>query len=320
MDIEGPHRRDARATEVRSFALAVCANLIKRLRRARARRSEVHAQLAVEAPDAVDNLERTIVHRELAERLARSLEELPEAQRTTLLLSALEEHSAADIARMTGVPEATVRTRLFHARRKLRSALEPSRVRRGLLVAAGVVVVVALLAFAPRAMAAPFVAAYHAVLRAIGLEVRSRAEVAPRAPAPPVQSPPHAAPAKPDEQKTPASGAAPPARPPSLHIAASARRREPALPDPLRAEYRSAHQAQFIAHDYDAAVRAWDRYLGHASSGPFALEARYNRAIALAHLGHIDEARAALAPFAAGDYGVYRRHAAERLLEGVPAH
>ena len=42
-------------------------------------------------------------------------------QRDAVILSALEEHSAADIARHAGVPEATVRTRLFHARKKLRA-------------------------------------------------------------------------------------------------------------------------------------------------------------------------------------------------------
>jgi hypothetical protein len=86
----------------------------------------------------------------------------------------------------------------------------------------------------------------------------------------------------------------------------------------MRAEYLRAHQAQFVAHDYQAAVDAWDAYLGHASSGSFALEARYNRAIALAHLGRIAEARAALAPFAAGEHGDYRRRAAQRLLDLLP--
>jgi RNA polymerase sigma-70 factor (ECF subfamily) len=317
--IEGPHRRDAREPEVRSFALAVCANLIKRFRRARARRSEVHAEFASEAPTAVDDLERRIEHRQLAERLASALEELPDEQRTTLLLSALEEHSATDIAQLTGVPEATVRTRLFHARRKLRKALDPPRrARRGVLVGAGVVLLLSLFAFGPRAMAAPFVAAYQAVLRAIGVEARSTTPTTPPKRAsssmplpkalPPSDSPPV------DEDHPPAQSEAPPQSARKTHAPKS---RAPA-PDPLRDEYLRAHQAQFVDHDYQAALEAWDAYLGHADSGSFAVEARYNRAIALAHLGRIGEARAALAPFAAGDYGEYRRHAVQRLLAILP--
>jgi RNA polymerase sigma-70 factor (ECF subfamily) len=331
MDIEGPHRRDAREPEVRSFALAVCANLIRRFRRARARRSEVHAEFASEAPIAVDDLERRIVHRQLADRLARSLELLPEEQRTTLLLSALEEHSAADIARLTGVPEATVRTRLFHARRKLRKALDPpTRTRRGVLVGAGVVLLISMFAFGPRALAAPFVYAYHAVLRAVGLEARPAATTAPHKVTaavnpppriqPPTLQPPSASPPL-DENATPPVAGPPPAHsPPVPSVPSRPKSRQPTQPDPLRAEYLRAHQAQFVAHDYEAALGAWNTYLAHASTGTFDVEARYNRAIALAHLGRVAEAREALAPFAAGDYGDYRRQAAKRLLELLPPH
>jgi RNA polymerase sigma-70 factor (ECF subfamily) len=368
MDIEGPHRRGAREPEVRSFALAVCANLIKRFRRARARRSVVHEIFASEAPGAVDNLERRIVHRQLAERLAGSLESLPEEQRTALLLSALEDHSAADIARLTGVPEATVRTRLFHARRKLRKALEPpTRARRRLLVGAGLALSIALVALGPRAMAAPFVATYHAVLRAVGLDARPGESTAPREPAAPRKSPPRVSPpnisppnisppnisppsvsppnisppsvsppnisppnisppgispsraSRPlDEKTAPVKHDMAPVRSPVRAVASTPKSRPRVVLDPFHAEYLRGHEAQFVAHDYEAALRAWDVYLGQASSGSFALEARYNRAIALAQLGRLAEAREALAPFAAGEHGDYRRRAAQRLLDLLP--
>ena len=50
------------------------------------------------------------------------------------------------------------------------------------------------------------------------------------------------------------------------------------------------------------------------SSGRFAPEARWNRAIALFKLGRRDEAVAALQPFADGAYGGYRRAEATRLI------
>ena len=50
----------------------------------------------------------------------------------------------------------------------------------------------------------------------------------------------------------------------------------------------------------------------------FAVEARYNRAIVLARLHRITEARAALAPFAAGAVeGGYRQREATELLDAL---
>jgi hypothetical protein len=60
---------------------------------------------------------------------------------------------------------------------------------------------------------------------------------------------------------------------------------------------------------------AWDRYLAENAAGALGLEARYNRAICLAQLGRRDEAKAALLPFARGDYGGYRQAEAQRLID-----
>ena len=69
-----------------------------------------------------------------------------------------------------------------------------------------------------------------------------------------------------------------------------------------------------MQRDFAAALVAWDRYLA-SDGGPLATEARYNRAIALAHLGRTDEATQALRPFADGDYGGYRQHEARALID-----
>jgi hypothetical protein len=82
-------------------------------------------------------------------------------------------------------------------------------------------------------------------------------------------------------------------------------------PDAL---YQEAHRAHFVRKDYAAALAAWDRYLA-LGAVTFRPEARYNRAIALIRLGRRDEARAALLPFATGEYGGYRAEEARRLLE-----
>jgi hypothetical protein len=80
--------------------------------------------------------------------------------------------------------------------------------------------------------------------------------------------------------------------------------------------YREAHRLHFVEHDFAGALGAWDRYLA-AGSGPLAVEARYNRAIALARLGRREEAIAALRPFAEGESGSYRRQEALGLIEAL---
>lgn len=77
--------------------------------------------------------------------------------------------------------------------------------------------------------------------------------------------------------------------------------------------YRRAHQAHFGERDYARALSYWDSYL-KLGVQRFTPEARYNRAIALAHLGRFAEAAMQLQPFAEGDYGTYRQAEAQALL------
>lgn len=55
--------------------------------------------------------------------IRRGLESLPEAQRVTMILVFYLGLSCAETARLTGCPVNTVKTRMFHARRKLREFL-----------------------------------------------------------------------------------------------------------------------------------------------------------------------------------------------------
>ena len=68
-------------------------------------------------PDAV------AVQSELGERLRAALRELPERRRTAVVLFDVEGYSHAEIARILGIPEGTVRSEVFHARRRLRTLL-----------------------------------------------------------------------------------------------------------------------------------------------------------------------------------------------------
>ena len=60
---------------------------------------------------------------ELGERIDRALQGLPERQRLAVVLFDAEGFSHGEIAQMLGIPEGTVRSDVFHARRALRVRL-----------------------------------------------------------------------------------------------------------------------------------------------------------------------------------------------------
>src|SRR5207245_4708455 len=69
--------------------------------------------------------DRTAERRALAQRLREALAELPERRRVALVLFDVEGYSHAEIADVLGIPEGTVRSEVFHARRRLRAQPPP---------------------------------------------------------------------------------------------------------------------------------------------------------------------------------------------------
>ncbi len=65
--------------------------------------------------------------RDLRERLAAALAELPERQRAVLMLHDLEGYKHAEIGQMLNIPEGTARSDLHHARTRMRQALHALR-------------------------------------------------------------------------------------------------------------------------------------------------------------------------------------------------
>lgn len=117
----GRYRGDA---PIASFLLGITAKRCAKARRARVRRERAYRGLAREPdPTGPPDPEREAGRRRQAEALARALDALPMKQRTVFVLMAVEEHTSPEVADMLGVPEGTVRTRLMHARRKLRASL-----------------------------------------------------------------------------------------------------------------------------------------------------------------------------------------------------
>lgn len=112
------------ASSLRTFIMSIAVNHAKHHLRAAARRRAAMDRLAAEpSPRPVDP-ERQLDRAELARALARALDALPLEQRVAFVLCEVEERTSREAAEITGAPEATMRTRLHHARIKLRAQLE----------------------------------------------------------------------------------------------------------------------------------------------------------------------------------------------------
>jgi RNA polymerase sigma-70 factor (ECF subfamily) len=99
--------------------IAVNAATDRRRRRAvrRAEPLEGHLAAAGALPDAETD------RRALGHRLRQALAELPERRRMAVVLFDVEGYTHAEIGKILRVPEGTVRSEVFHARRALRALL-----------------------------------------------------------------------------------------------------------------------------------------------------------------------------------------------------
>jgi len=105
----------------RPWFLRIVANAaLDQVRRRRVRHTEPLPE-ALEAPGI--SPERWTDQVLLSERVAAALAKLAERQRVAVMLFDLEGYSHAEIATILGVPEGTVRSYVFHARRALRQSL-----------------------------------------------------------------------------------------------------------------------------------------------------------------------------------------------------
>jgi RNA polymerase sigma-70 factor (ECF subfamily) len=66
---------------------------------------------------------KTVIRRELLERIQNALDELPEHHRAVILLREVEGLSYEEMAEVLDVPKGTIMSRLFHARKKMQAAL-----------------------------------------------------------------------------------------------------------------------------------------------------------------------------------------------------
>jgi RNA polymerase sigma-70 factor, ECF subfamily len=111
-------------SKLSTFLLSIAYNLArKHIRGAARKRATVERYKDEPREDSLDGV-RNAGRAELARQLLLALDTLPEDQRATFTLMELEEYTSPEVAEILGIPEGTVRTRLFHAKRKLREQLE----------------------------------------------------------------------------------------------------------------------------------------------------------------------------------------------------
>jgi len=114
---------------LRTFLISVAVNHARHHVRSAARRRFAMERYEREPQQVEGDPELMARRRELSRALARCLDALPLEQRVAFVLCEVEERTSSEVAKIVGAPEGTVRTRLFHAKKKLRELLEKEGVR-----------------------------------------------------------------------------------------------------------------------------------------------------------------------------------------------
>ncbi len=120
-------RRFRGDADLETFLLGIAVKRVRHHRRAALRRRKALERLrAIDRRGPIDP-EQDAYRRQLGVRLAAALDELPLPQRVAFVLCEVEELTSVQAAVIADAPEATIRTRLFHARRRLRDLLAGER-------------------------------------------------------------------------------------------------------------------------------------------------------------------------------------------------
>jgi RNA polymerase sigma-70 factor (ECF subfamily) len=90
----------------------------------RRERHEHDATRLLEGSRREANVENLVVSREYERQVARALDALPERLRIVMVLAAIEGYNTAEVAKLAGLPEGTVKSRLYLARKKLAESLQ----------------------------------------------------------------------------------------------------------------------------------------------------------------------------------------------------
>ena len=128
--LPGAMRTFRGSSSLRTFVMGIAVNRAKKyIRTASRRRAAYERHAAQPPPPDAQPPDVALARRQLAEALHRALDSLPHDQRVAFVLCEIDELTSSAAAAIVGSPEETIRTRLYHARRKLRARLEAEDVR-----------------------------------------------------------------------------------------------------------------------------------------------------------------------------------------------
>lgn len=114
------------------ITLNIAIDVLRRKGSAKGEHVELDENLEVDSPEANlgaigsrlgTNPQKSLLRRELAQKIEEALQEVPEKHRAILLLREIEGMSYEDLARTLNIPKGTVMSRLFHARAKVQKIL-----------------------------------------------------------------------------------------------------------------------------------------------------------------------------------------------------
>jgi RNA polymerase sigma-70 factor (ECF subfamily) len=136
MSVPSAIRRFQGASSLRTFLISIAVNHARHHVRAAARRRSAMERYADErstgavfGDKSYDSPEHDAMRERLASALTCALDKLPIEQRVAFVLCEVEERTSREAATIVDAPEATVRTRLHHAKKKLRDELSRREVR-----------------------------------------------------------------------------------------------------------------------------------------------------------------------------------------------
>ena len=109
---------------LKTFLTSIAVNRARHHLRAAARRRAAMTRLGLQPTGARSSTpEDQVGSGQLAEALVVLLDQLPVDQRVAFVLCEVEERTSSEVALIVGASQATVRSRVFHAKRKLREAI-----------------------------------------------------------------------------------------------------------------------------------------------------------------------------------------------------
>lgn len=117
-------RRFRGDSSLRTFLVSIAVNHARHFVRAAARRRAAGERMGAEPSGSAPRPDEDVERQRLARALSSALDGLSLDHRVAFVLCVVEERTSSEVSEILGVPEGTVRTRVFHAKQKLRQRLQ----------------------------------------------------------------------------------------------------------------------------------------------------------------------------------------------------